>query len=184
MNLDKTTVNNPKWFMVTLVGRDQIGIVAQVTRALYEAGCNLGEASMLRLGGNFTIMLMVNYDSPFQNLDKVLKPIANNLQLHLHIDAIDGQLHQHQVPNVRVSVHSADRAGIVAKVTTVLAEAGLNILELESDVGGNEIKPFYIMQIEGIATLGIPALEIALQTLLSQQSDLEVKLEPIETMVM
>lgn len=177
MNLDKT-----KWFMVTLVGKDQIGIVAKVTTALYEASCNLGEASMLRLGGNFTIMLMVN--CPFQNLEKLLKPIADNLQLHLHIDAIEGQLHQHQVPNVRVSVHCADRAGIVAKVTTVLAEAGLNILELESDVGGNETKPFYIMQIEGIATLSLPALETALQTLLSKQPDLEVKLEPIETMVM
>ncbi len=182
MNLDKTTVSGHKWFMLTLVGKDQIGIVAKVTTALYEAGCNLGEASMLRLGGNFTIMLMVNYEGSSQNLDKLLKPVADNLQLHLHIDAIDGQLHQHQVPNVRVSVHGADRAGIVAKVTTLLAEAGLNILELESDVGGNETKPFYIMQIEGIATSDI--LETALQALLSKQPDLEVKIEPIETMVM
>ena len=139
---------------------------------------------MLRLGGNFTIMLMVKSQAASEDLEKMLQPIADKLQLHLHIDAIDGQLHQHQIPNVRVSVHSADRAGIVAKVTTVLAEAGLNILELESDVGGNETKPFYIMQIEGIATLGLPALESALQTLYSKQPDIEVKLEPIETMVM
>ena len=32
-----------------------------VTRALFEGGCNLGEASMIRLGANFTIMLMVSY---------------------------------------------------------------------------------------------------------------------------
>ena len=48
-----------KWFMLILVGKDQPGIVAQITRALYEGECNLGEASMVRLGGNFTVMLMV-----------------------------------------------------------------------------------------------------------------------------
>jgi peptide deformylase len=38
-----------KWFMLTLVGKDRPGIVAQITRALYEGDCNLGEASMVRL---------------------------------------------------------------------------------------------------------------------------------------
>ena len=47
------------WYMVTLVGKDRPGIVAHVTNALYEEGCNLGETSMLRLGGNFSIMMMV-----------------------------------------------------------------------------------------------------------------------------
>ncbi|MCG7961385.1 MAG: amino acid-binding protein, partial [Candidatus Thiodiazotropha taylori] len=41
-----------KWQMLTLVGEDQPGIVAQVTDALFRGGCTLGEASMLRLGGN------------------------------------------------------------------------------------------------------------------------------------
>jgi glycine cleavage system transcriptional repressor len=170
--------------MVTLVGKDQIGIVAKITTALYEGGANLGEASMLRLGGNFTIMLMVGYEGTAQTLDNLLKPVADSLQCHLHIDSIDGQLHQHQAPNVRVSVHGADRVGIVAQVTTALAEGGLNVLDLESDVGGDENNPFYLMHIEGVATSGIEALETALQQLLSQQHDLEVKLEPIETMVM
>ena len=44
-----------KWFMLILVGKDQPGIVAQITRALYEGEYNLGEASMVRLGGNFTV---------------------------------------------------------------------------------------------------------------------------------
>ncbi len=47
-----------KWLMLTVVGADRPGIVARVTDALYKGGCNLGEASMMRLGGNFTIILM------------------------------------------------------------------------------------------------------------------------------
>ena len=46
-----------QWFMLTVIGSDQAGIVSGLTGALYQAGANLGEASMARLGGNFTIML-------------------------------------------------------------------------------------------------------------------------------
>jgi len=173
-----------QWFMITLVGKDQVGIVAKITTTLYESNCNLGEASMLRLGGNFTIMLMVGYKGTAQSLHNLLKPVADSLQLHLHINGIKGQLHQHQAPNVRVRVYGADRVGIVAQVTTALAKGDLNILDLESDVGGDDAKPFYVMNIEGFATAGIEAVETALQELLSQQHDLEVILEPIETVVM
>lgn len=173
-----------QWFMITLIGKDQIGIVAKITTALYEGGCHLGEASMLRLGGNFTIMLMVHYEGNAQALEALLTPVANSLQLHCHIDTIEGQLHQHQVPDVRVSVHGADRAGIVAQVTAVLAEAGLNIINLDSDVGGDEQKPFYLMHIEGIAKLGIQTLETALQQLLLEQPDIDVKLDQVDTVFM
>ena len=36
--------------MLTLVGEDRTGIVAGVSQALFEAGCSLGEASMISLG--------------------------------------------------------------------------------------------------------------------------------------
>ena len=39
------------WYMLTLVGKDRPGIVAEVSQVLFEAGGNLGEASMARLGG-------------------------------------------------------------------------------------------------------------------------------------
>ncbi|NIQ01387.1 MAG: amino acid-binding protein, partial [Nitrospinaceae bacterium] len=45
--------------MLTLVGKDRPGIVARISEALFQGGCYLGEASMARLGGNFSIMLMV-----------------------------------------------------------------------------------------------------------------------------
>ena len=46
------------WLMLTFVGKDRPGIVAKVSQVLFDMQGNLGEASMTRLGGNFTIMLM------------------------------------------------------------------------------------------------------------------------------
>ena len=99
------------WYMLTLVGKDQPGIVAGVTTALFDADCNLGETSMIRLGKNFTVMMMVQ-GSGTDALRNALQPVVETLQLALHIDAIEPGLHQRLVPDVCILVHGADRAGI------------------------------------------------------------------------
>jgi glycine cleavage system transcriptional repressor len=170
-----------KWYMVTLVGKDRPGIVAHVTAALYEGEANLGETSMMRLGGNFSIMMMVEFSGSTKALKDVLSTVTESLGLHLHIDRIDAKLHEHHIPDVRISVYGADRAGIVARVTGVLAEAGLNILDLESDVAGDTNKPIYIMHIEGQATEGVTALESALQIVKADGVDAELSV--IDTLI-
>ena len=172
---------NSKWFMLTVVGKDQPGIVARITESLFDAGCNFGEASMSRLGGNFTIMLMVQYDGELQLLESIVKPVADELGLHCHFDEIEGHLHAHREPNVRISVYGPDRTGIVAHVTGNLAKAGLDIYDLESDVGGTEAKPVYIMHIEGHANKGIDAIKQALDAEVGQ--GIETRLEEIDTII-
>ena len=103
-----------RWYMVTVVGKDRPGIVAGLTEALYRGGANLGEASMARLGGNFTIMLMVQIDAEANELERLMAPLARELALRVHVDAIEGRLHEHLEPNVRIAVYGADTPGIVA----------------------------------------------------------------------
>lgn len=170
-----------KWYMLTLVGKDRPGIVAKVTAALYDGGCNLGEASMMRLGGNFTIMLMVQTGATTHALEHMLLPVVESLGLRLHVDRIDGRLHEHLIPDVRITVSGADRAGIVAHVTGALAEAGLNILDLASDVAGSREKPIYIMHIEGRAQEGIESLRAVLEVI--REEGVDCSLEPVETLI-
>ena len=167
--------------MLTVVGKDKTGIVAKVTEALFDADCNLGEASMSRLGGNFTIMLMVQHSGSRDVLEKIMAELAKSEDLHCHIDEIEGHLHDHRDPDIRISVYGADRSGIVSHVTGILAKAGLDIYDLESDVGGTEDKPIYIMHIEGHAGKGIDALEDAIQN--SRQQGIQVHLTPIDTVI-
>lgn len=169
------------WYMLTLVGKDRPGIVAKVSAALFEGGCNLGEASMMRLGANFTIMLMVQYEGGAKRLGELIAPVADSLGLHPHIDRIDAALHRHITPDVRITVYGADRAGIVAQVTGALAQAGLHVLDLESTVAGSDAKPIYVMQIEGRAAEGIEALRSALAVV--ARNGIEARLEPIDVLV-
>jgi glycine cleavage system transcriptional repressor len=165
------------WKLLTLVGPDRAGIVAEVSRVLYGAGAELGEASMMRLGGVFTIMLMVRLPENVADLKGLLESVRNEFKLRVHVDEVGAGLHRHVDPDVRITVHGADRAGIVAEVTGALARAGLNILDLRSDVAGSREHPIYIMTIEGVAQQGYEALESALAGL---PKDIRVTLSPVD----
>lgn len=169
------------WYILSVVGKDRPGIVARVTAALYEGGCNLGETSMIRLGDSFTIMMMVRHDGTVKSLQNLLATVADSMGLHVHVDRMDGHLHRHLEPDVHITVYGADRPGIVAHVSGALAEAGLNIVNLDSDVGGTEEKPIYIMHIDGVAGQGVKALESALAVVVKE--GVEAKLTPLETMI-
>jgi glycine cleavage system transcriptional repressor len=169
------------WQMLTLVGEDRPGIVAAVTRALFQAGCNLGEASMIRLGGSFTIMMMVGGGPGGEGLASALAPVAESLDLRLHLDPVRGGLHRHLVPNLQVRVAGADRAGIVADVTEVLAAQGFNILELESDVAGVAQSPVYIMNIQGYCERTLESLEEALAGLAARGISADVA--PVDVLI-
>jgi len=172
------------WYMLTLVGRDRPGIVAEVTNILFDAGCQLGEASMMRLGGNFTVMLMVQSEQQQSALESLLQEKLSSLKLRLHIDQIEGHLHEHIVPDACVSVHGADRPGIVAEVTRVLQRQNFHILDLESDVGGTEAKPIFIMHIEGKAQSDLSLLDKELDSLRKAGIDgIDIKVISIETLV-
>lgn len=169
------------WYMLTVVGRDRPGIVAELTAALYAGGAELGEASMLRLGGNFTIMLMVRCSQDRAGLEALVAPVAAALDLRLHVDEIEGRLHEAVEPDVVITISGADRAGIVAEVTRRLAGAGLNILNLDSTIAGTQTAPIYVMRIEGQARDGIEPLRAALAGL--EDEDFDVSLHPIETLI-
>ena len=167
-----------KWSVLTLVGADQQGIVAKVSQALFDAGCELAEASMMRLGGNFAIMLRVAHDED-SDVKSLLSEVTQTLGLHIHIDDdVAAQTH-HVEPDVSITVYGADRPGIVSQVTGVLAEAGLNIIDLETAVAGDKAQPIYIMSMEGYAQNGLPALEMAIGSL---DKSIDISLMPIDTL--
>jgi len=168
------------WLLITLVGQDRPGIVAHVTRVLFGVGAQLGETAMMRLGDQFAIMMMVRGAGQPEEVTGLLESVRQDFALKIHVDEIDGRLHQHREPDVSVTVYSADRSGIVAEVTAKLLESGMNILDLRSDVGGTQENPIYIMQIEGESSQGIEPIYESVSDFSEQ--GLNVQVTPIETL--
>lgn len=167
-----------KWSVLTLLAADEQGIVAAVTEALYKHDCQLAEASMMRLGANFAIMLRVQHPDDC-DLQSVLAPLSQKMDIHIHIDKDVAEHSKALEPDVSITVYGADRAGIVAQTTQALAGAGLNIVDLETAVGGSEAEPIYIMTIEGCATQGIDVLQQAVDKL---ATEFDIRLSEIETL--
>jgi len=166
------------WFMLSLFGKDRPGIVAQVSAALCRAGCNLGDSSMARLGANFSIMVMVQSEDDAARLQEIVKSLAASLDLTFHIDPVAGGLEHHVQPDVRISIYAKDRPGIIEDVTGVLAEAGLNILHLDSNVGTVQENENYYLHIEGTVSQGLDPIYQALEKL-GNEKEMNTQLIPI-----
>ena len=167
--------------MLTIIGHDRPGIAAAVATSLFEGGCNLAEATMARLGDSFVVMVKVGFDGSSGELRDLVRPMAEKMELTVNVEPAKGRTEPSQSPDVSVTVFGADRAGIVAQVTTALADAGLNILDLRSDVAGTADEPIYVMHLEGQALQGIEALRRAL----SDQGvpGVEVTIEAIDPLI-
>ena len=128
---------------VTAVGVDRPGIVAAVTKVLMDHGGNLEDTAMTRLGGHFAMVLVVEVpgDEDAAVLEHALGAEAGPLGLSVTVRHIASTTDPHDVGEAwSVSMHGADRPGIVHRVTALLADAGANIVDLstrriETDAG-------------------------------------------------
>ncbi|MCL5051940.1 ACT domain-containing protein [Igneacidithiobacillus siniensis] len=166
--------------LLTVIGEDRPGIVAAVTQALYAADCAIGDASMMRLGGYFTIMQVIDYSRDFGAVESALDPAVRRLALRVHLDPISSVAAQEDVANVRVTVYGADHPGIVASVTESLAKIGFNIIDLESEKSGNPERPIYVMIIQGSAPAGLEQVREILEPLKAEQG-VEISVHAIDT---
>jgi glycine cleavage system transcriptional repressor len=171
-------------FAVSAVGADRPGIVAAVTRAFLDLGCNLEDTSMTILRGHFAMMLVVAAPEGVgqQELDDTLAGPASDLDLVVAVRPIDeGVPSSPEGEAWTVSVYGADKPGIVHRVTSLLADEGVNIVDLSTRVIGDAARPVYAMILEVTLPKGSDrgALETAVHEL-AQEMGVECSLHPSE----
>ena len=138
-------------FAVTAVGADRPGIVAAVTGAFADHGCNLEDSSMTILRGQFAMMLVV--DAPAgvgaAELQAALAGPAADLDLVVTVrSAAEPPEIEPDIESWTVSVYGADHPGIVHGVAALLAEREVNIVDLSTRVVGTSENPVYTMVLE------------------------------------
>ena len=135
---------------ITVIGNDRPGIVAAVTRVLFDVGCNLQDISSTILRGHFSMTMIARgpADITPDALEARLGPIADELGLVVTARAVDETSSRFAPPTHMVSVYGADKPGIVYRVTDALARLGVNITDLNSRLIGEDRDPVYALQIE------------------------------------
>jgi glycine cleavage system transcriptional repressor len=136
---------------VTVIGQDRPGIIADVTEILARLGLNLTDSTMTRLRGHFAMTLFCTAErADPAEVERALEPITEDRTLVVTVrpvadDAGPEAAGHHYV----LTVHGADRLGIVATLTRVVAEAGGNITDLSTRLAGD----LYVV----VAELDVPS---------------------------
>jgi glycine cleavage system transcriptional repressor len=125
-----------KKFIMTAFGKDRPGIVADVSEIIYENGCNLEESQMGLLADEFTLILLLSGQGEMleENIYRDCRRLEKEKGISVFIRPLDFHHVDYKVNGNRhtVSVEGIDQAGIVYKVSKLLADNGINIVKLQS----------------------------------------------------
>lgn len=175
---------NDSTVAVTVIGEDRPGIVAGVTRSLYDAGCNLEDVSSTILRGHFAMMLIVGapQNVSHEDLEEGLGEVAAQLDLMISVRPVEDVEAPVPGPTHMISVYGADRPGIVYRVAEVLADAEVNVTDLNSRMIGTADQPVYALMMEVVVPRGHD-VEADLQGI-RKDLGVEVAVHPIEADVL
>jgi glycine cleavage system transcriptional repressor len=131
---------------VTVIGHDRPGIIADTTSALAELGGNLEDSTMTILRGHFAMVLLVSTMASLQAIETELGVLTGDGTLEVSVRPVrdEPDVTSSDQTAYLLSVHGADRPGIVSAVTGVLASAGGNITDLSTRLTGD----LYVMTAE------------------------------------
>jgi glycine cleavage system transcriptional repressor len=128
-----------QFFVISAIGRDRPGIVADVTELIFECGCNLEDSSMTLLGDHFALLILLSGQGEGlgERLQRGCKRLEWDKGLTVFLSPIKGEFPPqgfHPEPDYEVRVVGLDRAGIVYRTSRLLASNGINITDLHTHV--------------------------------------------------
>ena len=125
-----------RWFVLSAIGRDRPGLVADLAQLVYDCDANLEDSRMTILGTDFAVILLCSASGK-DAADRIAVG-AKRLERDHGLTILLRSLEDESRPAVpapgmrlyRVEAMGEDRAGIVAGVCRVLADRSVNIAEL------------------------------------------------------
>ncbi len=126
------------WFILSAVGRDRPGIVAELAQLVYDCDANLEDSRMSLLGNEFAAILLCSGSAA--DLEERLATGAKRLEwenrLTVFLRPLEGEPRPPvPAPGMRlfeIEAQGEDRAGIVARICRTLADHAINIADLKS----------------------------------------------------
>jgi glycine cleavage system transcriptional repressor len=125
---------------VSVMGDDRPGIVAGVSKVLYENACNIEALSQTVIMGQFAMIVVVAplKGSKAEALKKALDELGREVSLEIQVRLLNPEERLGFDPGEAepfvITVRGQDRPGLVYAITAILAEQGINITRLGAEV--------------------------------------------------
>jgi len=123
----------PKNIVLTLTGRDKVGIVENVTSVIAKRDGNVESSRMARLGGEFAMLMLITLsDKEFANLDQDFQQLrGEGYQVSVLQTEDDSKKYAGWLP-YEIEVTGADHEGIIHDISHHLAVQGINIENMDT----------------------------------------------------
>ncbi len=172
--------------ILSVLGKDQPGIIAAITGELFLAGSNLEDISMTILEGQFAMILVCALPQKRRldlkkRLDRLSRKLGVSVTWKESGSIKRGEKHLKNSTPYMISVFGKDRTGIVYRVSRFLAREGINVTDLNSRIIGRGSKGVYLMLLEADIPKRISLNKIrrGLQRLASQLK-VELQIKPVD----
>jgi glycine cleavage system transcriptional repressor len=146
---------------ITVLGHDRPGIIAETTARLADLGLNLEDSSMTRLRGHFAMTLVCAGPAEPSDVEAALSGLTSDGTLSVSVLAVPAEdvVASTGSPWL-LTVHGADRPGIVSSVVAEVARVGGNITDLTTRLTGD----LYVLvaEIDLPEAVDVAALEAAI----------------------
>lgn len=127
-----------RFYALSAIGQDRPGIVADVAGLIYECGGNLEDSSMTLLGNQFALLILLSGSG--EEFQYHLSTGCKRLEWEKHLSVFLTPVERAEAgpgPKEMTEVYELlttglDRVGIVYHVSRLLADRGINIIDMHT----------------------------------------------------
>jgi len=144
------------YFILSAIGKDRPGIVADVSGVVYGCGGNIEDSSMSLLRNHFALLLL--FSTEREEMNQKLAPNLKQLEGEKNLTVFYSPITLEEAyPKVKeeanrfkITTSGVDHAGIVFRVCRLLADRGINIIDMETHrvLSAESGTPLFEMEME------------------------------------
>lgn len=127
---------NVENFLISIVGRDQVGVISEVSSYLFDIGANLADSSYAVLGEGFEFSGVVTFAAAIDTMEieAGLNGLATLAGARISIVPFDFDTTRGETATIShtVEITGGDRPGLIARMSEVLMDYGANIVRMSS----------------------------------------------------
>ncbi len=132
-----------KKVIISVLGHDRPGIIAQVSKTLFRKDCNIENVSQTILQTEFSGIFIASIPKGLSiyKLQKNLEKDTARMKLHIYIKKLDSGDIAPSFPESEpfvITTMGPDRKGLVAEITEIIAFYGVNVTNLQAIFKGGD----------------------------------------------
>ena len=144
------------FLVLSALGKDKPGIVDQLSKAIYDLGCNITDTRMTVLGGEFALLQMIEGQwNQLAKLENSIEDLSSQLGLTIVSERTEEREQAAALLPYIVDVISLDHPGIVHHLASFFSSRGINIEDMNTSSysAAHTGTPMFTVRM----TVGIPA---------------------------